>query len=83
MQKQNGMVYALLVVLVLMAAVIVVQQERIKEMDITTLPFCDYSTVIAIQGQDHEGYYVGLDADHKIVCAQSLIKEGAVVDFGL
>ena len=77
--KTDGLIYAALIVIVLMAAVIVVQQEQ----KIENLPICDYSTVITVQGQQHEGYYVGLDADHKIVCKQPLIKEGAVIDFGL
>jgi len=75
---------AALVIIVLMAAVIVVQHDQIQQRtDIKNLPVCDYSTVIQVQGLTHEGYYVGMDANRKIVCAQPLTKEGAVVDLGL
>jgi len=82
--KNNGIIWAALIVMVIMGAVIAVQQgELIQSVNVEELPFCEYSTVINVQGLTNEGFYIGVDADKKVVCQQPLIKEGAVVDFGL
>ena len=76
--QNKGYLFVALIVIVLMGAVIVAQQEQ----KIKNLPFCEYSTIINIQGQ-HEGFYVGINEGGKIVCAQPLTKERTVIDLGL
>jgi hypothetical protein len=81
-KNNNGIIYAALIVIVIMGGVIAVQQEQMRAQNPENLPVCEYSTIMTMPSQ-YEGYYIGVDGDHKIVCAQSLIREGAVVDFGL
>jgi len=63
MQKQNGMVYALLVVLVLMAAVIVVQQNEIMKNNVTVelISYSGNETVDVSIYQQKYGDWLGMD----------------------
>lgn len=79
--KTDGLIYALLVVLVLMGAIIAVQQDRIQKSDVNKLPYCEYNIVSDIQGI-HTGYWVGT-VNQKEVCVTRFDNRTNIVDLGL
>jgi hypothetical protein len=62
MKETNGLIYAALIVIVLMGAVIVNQQAMMNQPVPDNLPVCEFSMVANFGGGGaHPGYWVELD----------------------
>jgi putative salt-induced outer membrane protein YdiY len=81
--KTDGMIFVALIVIILMGAFILVQQNTIQKTNINNLPDCDYSMVINMQGQGHYGYWVQTGPTGENECITRMNDRGTVVDQGL